>query len=80
MEFNTILDFVAQQGIWCALFVWLFYNTRQDSKKALEKAQIREDKLMACLNEQGKQLENITKTLDTINSRVDDIEEKISES
>ena len=77
MEFQTILDFVAQNGIWCALAVWFIYNQRKDSTAREEKAQTREDKLMTCLTQQCIQLENITKTLEGINIRVDEIEEKI---
>ena len=43
MNLDTeIIKMVITQGIFCALFVWLFYDTRKESKE-------REDKLMTYL-------------------------------
>ena len=33
MDFSMVIDARATQGIWCLLFVWLFYTDRSDSKE-----------------------------------------------
>ncbi len=70
MDLKAIMDMVMQQGVWCALFVYLFYTTQKTARE-------REDKLTILLSEQGKQIKNIANTLDSINTRVDKIEDKI---
>lgn len=67
MDFQLVLDALATQGVWCLLFVWLFYTDRKDSKE-------REAQLQAIINEHGKQLERITDTLATINNKIDRLE------
>lgn len=67
MDFSMIIDALATQGIWCLLFVWLFYTDRNDSRK-------REETLQEIINEHGKQLERITDTLATINNKIDKLE------
>lgn len=67
MDFSMIIDALATQGIWCLLFVWLFYTDRSDSKE-------REEKLQNIINEHGNQLERITDTLATINNKIDKLE------
>lgn len=67
MDFSMVIDALATQGIWCLLFVWLFYTDRTDSKE-------REEKLQNIINEHGKQLERITDTLATINNKIDKLE------
>ena len=67
MGFQVILDALVNQGIWCLLFVWLFYTDRTDSKA-------REEKLMAVIDEHGDQLEKITETLNKINDKVEKLE------
>lgn len=67
MDFSMVIDALATQGIWCLLFVWLFYTDRSDSKE-------REEKLQDIINEHCKQLERITDTLATINNKIDNLE------
>lgn len=67
MDFSMVIDALATQGIWCLLFVWLFYTDRTDSRK-------REETLQEIINEHGKQLERITDTLATINNKIDKLE------
>lgn len=71
MNIESIIELVMQQGVWCALFVYLFYSTQKTSKE-------REEKLTGLLYQQGKQIENIAHTLDNINERIDGIEERIN--
>ena len=72
MEFQPILDLIMNQGIWCALFVWLFYSTRQESQE-------RENKLMVLIEEHSQKLSDISETLATINIKIDKLEDKESE-
>ena len=62
-------DLILNQGIWCALFVWLFYSTRQES-------QAREDKLMTLIEEHSQKLSEISETLATINLKIDNLEKE----
>jgi len=67
MDFSMILEAIANQGIWCLLFVWLFYTDRTDSRH-------REEELTKIITEHGEQLEKITTTLDRIDERLERIE------
>lgn len=70
MNWDVVIDFVLQQGIWCALFVWLFFTSRKESKE-------REETLYKVVKEQGEQLKGIADTLDKMNDRIEQIEEII---
>lgn len=70
MDFQSIVDFITQQGIWCALFVWLFYTSRQESIR-------REAKLTCVIEEQGEKLGLIANTLNEISERLDKIENNL---
>lgn len=69
MDFSIIVDFVTQQGIWCALFVWLFYTTRQES-------QGRENRLMEVIEQHSQKLVEISESLARINEKIDDYHNK----
>ena len=64
MDFSMIVESLTNQGIWCALFVWLFYVSRTESKE-------RESKLLQVIESYNEKLEKITDTLDTINNKID---------
>lgn len=70
MDFSTVLEFVTNQGIWCALFVWLFYTSRQESLS-------REAKLTTLLENQGEKLTQISTTLDKISDRLSTVEKEV---
>ena len=72
MDFQVIIDWVATQGIWCALFVWLFF---QSKKEAIE----RETKLVAIVEQQGNMLKDIANTLNNISERLTIVEKEIEE-
>ena len=72
MDFQMIIDWVATQGIWCALFVWLFF---QSKKEAIE----RETKLMAIVEQQGDKLKDIANTLNNISERLATVEKEIEQ-
>lgn len=42
---NELFKYLCTQGIFCALFVWLLWDTRKDSKQREEKYQATIDKL-----------------------------------
>ena len=64
MDFSMIIDALMGQGIWCLLFVWLFYTSRQESLE-------REKKLTEIIESHGVQLKEITETLDRINGKIE---------
>lgn len=64
---ENIINFIATQGIWCALFVWLFMSYKKESSE-------REEKLMTIVDEQSNRLTKISDTLDSINNRLDILE------
>lgn len=64
MDFTVIMEFVTQQGIWCALFVWLFYTSRQESIT-------RETKLTSIIEAHSEQLKEIANALDSINNKIE---------
>lgn len=68
MNWDVVIDFVLQQGIWCALFVWLFFSSRKEAKE-------RETTLYAVVKEQGEKLKDIAETLEKITDRVEKIED-----
>ena len=72
MDFQVIIDWVATQGIWCALCVWLFF---QSKKEAIE----RETKLVAIVEQQGNKLKDIANTLNNISDRLTIVEKEIEE-
>ena len=64
MDFQMVIDALMGQGIWCLLFVWLFYTSRQESLE-------REKKLTEIIQAHGIQLKEITETLDKINEKIE---------
>lgn len=70
MDFQPILDIVFQQGIWCALFVWLFYDSRKRSEE-------RETKLYSIIIDQKNILGQISNSLILMDERIGKLEESI---
>lgn len=64
MDFQMVVDALMGQGIWCLLFVWLFYQSRKESLD-------RESKLTEIIESHGIQLKEITETLDRINGKIE---------
>lgn len=73
MDFQPIIEFATQSGIWCLLFVWLFYTSRKESID-------RETKLITIIEEQSNKLTQIANTLDNISNRLDAVEEKLEKA
>jgi len=67
MNIEAIAEMIMNQGIWCALFCYLFYSVRAESKEDKER-------LMELLNSQSDKLQEITlaleKLTDTISGKI----------
>lgn len=70
MDFQPIVEVVLQQGIWCALFVWLFYTNKKE-------ANAREERLNSIVDDQKDTLKEISNSLILLNERIEKVEEKI---
>ncbi len=63
MDVGQITDMIMNQGIWCALFCYLFYSVRKESKD--DKAQ-----LMELLSLQSEKLSEITAALENLSNKI----------
>lgn len=70
MDFSAIWDTVASQGVWCVLFVWLFYSTRQDSSE-------REDRLLGIINQLTERIQDISDCLSQIKDSYASVNDKM---
>lgn len=61
MDLEPIMEMIMNQGIWCALFCYLFYSVRKESKED-------KDQLMDLLNTQSEKLKDITTALEKLSS------------
>lgn len=68
----TFLDFFVQYGAFALLFVWLFWETRRDSKA-------REDRLLGQVDKLNDSFLQIAKILENMETRLNVIENKIIE-
>lgn len=70
MDFQPILEAIVQQGVWCALFCYLFYTTNKESHE-------REERLYSVVDQQKETLKEISNSLILLNERIEKVEEKI---
>lgn len=63
MNVEAIAELIMNQGIWCALFCYLFYSVRKESKDDKER-------LIELLNLQGEKLQEITGALEKLTNAV----------
>lgn len=70
MDFQPILEAVLSQGVWCALFVWLFYTTNKESSE-------REARLNSIIENQKNILGEISNSLILLNERIERVEDKL---
>ena len=68
----TFLDFFVQYGAFALLFVWLFWETRRDSKT-------REDRLLGQVDKLNESFLQIANILENMETRLNIIENKIIE-
>lgn len=66
------LDFFVQYGAFALLFVWLFWETRRDSRA-------REDRLLGQVDKLNESFLQIAKILENMETRLNVIENKIIE-
>ena len=70
MDFQPILQAIIQQGVWCALFCYLFYTTNKESHE-------REERLNSIIENQKNILGEISNSLILLNERIERVEEKL---
>ena len=63
MNIEAIAELIMNQGIWCALFCYLFYSVRKEAKDDKER-------LMELLNLQSEKLQEITVALDKLSDKI----------
>ena len=63
MNIEAIAEMVMNQGIWCALFCYLFCSVRKEAKDDKER-------LMEILTAQGEKLQEITVALDKLSDKI----------
>lgn len=56
---EILSEIISSQGIWCGLFIWLFYVNHKDSKD-------REGRLLESLEAQSETLREVACSLDRI--------------
>lgn len=61
METNTVVEMVMNQGVFAALFIWLFFTYQKESRD-------REERLMSIVDKQSDKLEIISVTLEKISN------------
>jgi septal ring factor EnvC (AmiA/AmiB activator) len=76
---ESIIQTAAQQGIFAVLFVALFFYQLRESRRQLDVAQSREDKLMAFLNDISKQFESLDAKYEKISCDVTEIKSELRE-
>lgn len=71
---QQILDIIATQGVFVGLFIWLFWDTRKDSKQ-------REERYQETINKLAEQTginKDVKKDVEDIKKDVIDIKNKIN--
>jgi len=59
MDIQALAEMVMGQGVFAALFIWLFFTYQKESKE-------REERLMSIVDSQSERLEKISLTLEKI--------------
>ena len=63
MDLQALLELVMGQGVFAALFIWLFFTYQKESKE-------REERLMSIVDSQAERLEKISLTLEKISEDI----------
>ena len=76
---NELLKTIVSQGAWAVLFVWLFIDTRKESKareeKLREESNAREEKLQGIINKNQEVISELAEKFDV----VEDIQADVTE-
>ena len=73
MNNTEIFKYICSQGIFCALFVWLLWDTRKQSKELLQDSNLREQKYQETISKLADQFNGV----EDIKQDVEDIKNKI---
>ena len=63
MNVEALAEMIMNQGIWCALFCYLFYSVRKEATDDKER-------LMELLSLQSEKLQEITVALDKLSDKI----------
>ena len=63
MDLQALLELVMGQGVFAALFIWLFFTYQKESRE-------REERLMSIVDRQAEKLEQISLTLEKISEDI----------
>lgn len=63
MDLQTLMELVMGQGVFAALFIWLFFTYQKESRE-------REERLMSIVDTQAEKLEKISMTLEKISQDI----------
>lgn len=63
MDLQALLELVMGQGVFAALFIWLFFTYQKESRE-------REERLMSIVDTQAEKLEKISLTLEKISEDI----------
>lgn len=69
---------VAQQGVWAALFIFLFLYQPKESRRQQEECRSREDKLVNFINDMSKNFETLGKQYEHLSGDVQEIKITLS--
>lgn len=66
MNIQAITELMMGQGVFAALFIWLFFTYQKESKE-------REERLMSIVDSQAERLEKISQTLEKISEDIQSV-------
>ncbi len=66
MDLQALMELVMGQGVFAALFIWLFFTYQKESKE-------REERLMSIIDSQSERLEKISATLEKISQDIQSV-------
>lgn len=69
MDLQVLTELVMGQGVFAALFIWLFFTYQKESKE-------REERLMSIVDTQAEKLEKISLTLEKISQDIQSVSPK----
>ena len=76
---NELLKTIVSQGAWAILFVWLFIDTRKESKAReetlREESKVREEKIQGIINKNQEVIAELAEKFDV----VEDIQSDVTE-
>ena len=72
VDLNAIWDMLMNTGVFAVMFGWLFWDTRKEAKN-------REDRLMNHIEKQEEALDKVTDTIERMDIRLSNIEDKVKD-